>query len=217
MVLVLLLIPEGWTAGRHGMLEATPRSDQLTPDIPDRRRATQQHGSQALARPTAAKTVSSPPVRTIPAASDVTDRCRHIDRHGDHKGRDGGHDRPPDPRRDDREPDEQPGTDVSIPLAFRSANASASRITRNIVPHLVERYDTAPIRGHGPRTRQTAFAPPARATPARRSQLGQARRTRAGDPCRARRRAAQTLISSGRAAGSRAAARRARVGRRRAV
>jgi hypothetical protein len=59
------------------LLEAVPRIYQVTPDIPDRRRATQQDGSQALARPTASKRVSSPPVGTIPAASDVTDDPNH--------------------------------------------------------------------------------------------------------------------------------------------
>jgi hypothetical protein len=50
-----------------------PRIYQVTPDIPDRRRATQKNGSQALAQPTASKRVSSPPVGTIPTASDDTD------------------------------------------------------------------------------------------------------------------------------------------------
>src|SRR5215208_1875195 len=40
MVLVLLLILEGRTAGGHGLLKALPRIYQVTPDIPDRRRAT---------------------------------------------------------------------------------------------------------------------------------------------------------------------------------
>ena len=61
------------TAGGHGLLEAVPRIYQVTPDIPDRRRATKQNGSQALARPTASKRVSSPPVGTFSTASDVTD------------------------------------------------------------------------------------------------------------------------------------------------
>src|SRR5215213_567906 len=34
------------TAGGHGLLEAVPRIYQVTPDIPDRRRATQQDESQ---------------------------------------------------------------------------------------------------------------------------------------------------------------------------
>src|SRR5215217_1459128 len=38
-----------------------------------------------------------------------------------------------------------PTARVSVPLALRSANASASRITRNIVPHFVERYDAGAI------------------------------------------------------------------------
>ena len=65
------------TAGGHGLLEAVPRIYQVTPDIPDRRRATKHEGSQALARPTASKRVSSPPVGTIPSASDVTDEPNH--------------------------------------------------------------------------------------------------------------------------------------------
>jgi hypothetical protein len=75
---MILVPPVGSLQGGHlvghGVLEATPRIYQLTPDIPDRRRATKHKESQALARPTAAKKVSSPPVRTIPTASDVTGR-----------------------------------------------------------------------------------------------------------------------------------------------
>src|SRR4029450_5935726 len=63
----------GRTARGHGLLEATHRIYQVTPDIPDRRRATKQDGSQALARPTASMRASSPPVGTISTASDVTD------------------------------------------------------------------------------------------------------------------------------------------------
>jgi hypothetical protein len=53
------------TAGGHGLLGARPRSFQVTPDIPDRRRATQQKKVRALARPTASKPVSSPPGRDL--------------------------------------------------------------------------------------------------------------------------------------------------------
>ena len=63
-----------WTAGGHGLLRAVPRTLSVTPDIPDRRRA-KTTGSQALARPTASMRVSSPPVGTIPSASDVTDEA----------------------------------------------------------------------------------------------------------------------------------------------
>src|SRR5215216_7511168 len=42
MTLVLLLILQGRTPGGHGLLEALPRIYQVTPDIPDRRRATRQ-------------------------------------------------------------------------------------------------------------------------------------------------------------------------------
>jgi predicted enzyme related to lactoylglutathione lyase len=49
---------------------------QVTPDIPDRRRATKQKEVRP-AGPTASKRVSSPPVGTIPAASDITDKPNH--------------------------------------------------------------------------------------------------------------------------------------------
>jgi hypothetical protein len=42
MTLVLLLMLQGRTSGGHGLLEAVPRIYQVTPDIPDRRRATKQ-------------------------------------------------------------------------------------------------------------------------------------------------------------------------------
>jgi hypothetical protein len=40
IALVLLLNLQGRTSGEHGLLEAVPRIYQVTPDIPDRRRAT---------------------------------------------------------------------------------------------------------------------------------------------------------------------------------
>src|SRR4051795_11242522 len=52
MTRVLLLIAQERTSGGHGLLEAVPRIYQVTPDIPDRRRATKQkevrplHGRQ---------------------------------------------------------------------------------------------------------------------------------------------------------------------------
>jgi hypothetical protein len=61
-----------WTAGGHGLLGARPRSFQVTPDIPDRRRATQQKEVRP-AGPTASKRVSSPPVGTFSSAPDITD------------------------------------------------------------------------------------------------------------------------------------------------
>src|SRR4051812_5679946 len=51
------------TAG-HGLLGAPPRSYRATPDIPDRRRATQQKEVRPLRR-TASKRVSSPPGRDL--------------------------------------------------------------------------------------------------------------------------------------------------------
>src|SRR3954451_20754795 len=64
MTLVLLLIHQGRTSGGHGLLEAVPRIYQVTPDLPDRRRATKQRKS-GPARPTASKSVSSPPGRDL--------------------------------------------------------------------------------------------------------------------------------------------------------
>jgi hypothetical protein len=77
MVLVLRLIPEGRTAGGHGLLEAVPRIYQVTPDIPERRRATKQEQVRPQIWPTASKRVSSPPVGTIPSSSDITDEPNH--------------------------------------------------------------------------------------------------------------------------------------------
>jgi hypothetical protein len=54
------------------LLRARPRSFQVTPDIPDRRRATQQKEVRP-AGPTASKGVSSPPVGTFSSAPDITD------------------------------------------------------------------------------------------------------------------------------------------------
>ena len=51
-----------------------------------------------------------------------------------------------------------PAARVSIPLALRSANQSASRITWNIVPRQSTDATHAAIRGHGRRTRHAAFA-----------------------------------------------------------
>jgi hypothetical protein len=55
------------------LLEAVPRIYQVTPDIPDWRRATKHEQVRPQIWPTASKRVSSPPVGTIPSASDVTD------------------------------------------------------------------------------------------------------------------------------------------------
>ena len=52
------------TPGGHGLLAAVPRSYQVTPGIPDRRRATQQRQGRPP-RPTASKRVSSPPGRDL--------------------------------------------------------------------------------------------------------------------------------------------------------
>src|SRR5919112_4102395 len=39
---LVLLHRQRWTPGGHGLLEALPRIYQVTPEVPDRRRATQQ-------------------------------------------------------------------------------------------------------------------------------------------------------------------------------
>ena len=62
--LVHPFIATWWTSGGHGLLGALPRSYQVTPDIPDRRRATQQKEVRPTG-PTAAKRVSSPPGRDL--------------------------------------------------------------------------------------------------------------------------------------------------------
>jgi hypothetical protein len=54
-----------------------PRIYQVTPDIPDRRRATKQEQVRPQIWPTASKRVSSPPVGNLPSASDVTDDANH--------------------------------------------------------------------------------------------------------------------------------------------
>src|SRR3954451_21638807 len=77
MALLLLLISQGRTPGGHGLLEAVPRIYQVTPDIPGRRRATKQEQVRPQIWPTASKRVSSPPVGTIPSASDITDDTNH--------------------------------------------------------------------------------------------------------------------------------------------
>src|SRR3954466_7692130 len=77
----MVLVPPSprWrqTAGGHGLLEAVPRVYQVTPDIPDRGRATKQQQVRPQIWPTASKRVSSPPVGTLPSASDVTDEPNH--------------------------------------------------------------------------------------------------------------------------------------------
>src|SRR5215204_3606317 len=83
MTLVLLLIPWGRTSGGHGLLEAVPRIYQVTPDIPDRRRATQQDGSQTTdladslkESQLAARSGPSPPRRTSPTTRITTASLR---------------------------------------------------------------------------------------------------------------------------------------------
>jgi hypothetical protein len=72
MTLVLLLMLQGRTSGRHGLLEAMPRIYQVTPDIPDRRRATKQKevrpspADSLKESQLAARSGPSPPRRTSP-------------------------------------------------------------------------------------------------------------------------------------------------------
>src|SRR3954447_25936444 len=74
MTLVLLLILQGRTSGGHGLLEALPRIYQVTPDIPDRRRATKQRKSGPS--PADSLNESQLAARSAPfsSASDDTDR-----------------------------------------------------------------------------------------------------------------------------------------------
>src|SRR5215217_2313294 len=67
------------TPGGHGLLEAVPRIYQVTPDIPDRRRATQQDESQTTdladslkESQLAARSGPSPPRRTSPTTRITT-------------------------------------------------------------------------------------------------------------------------------------------------
>jgi hypothetical protein len=61
-----------WTPGGQGLLRALPRSYQVTPNIPDRRRATQQRKSGHSGRQPQRESARRP-VGTISSASDVTD------------------------------------------------------------------------------------------------------------------------------------------------
>ena len=61
-----------WTPGGQGLLRALPRSYQVTPDIPDRRRATQQKEVRPTGRQPQRESALRP-VGTISTASDITD------------------------------------------------------------------------------------------------------------------------------------------------
>src|SRR5215208_2948019 len=74
MTLVLLLMLQGRTSGGHGLLEAVPRIYQVTPDIPDRRRATQQKEVRPTGRQPQRESARRP-VGTFSTASDVTDEA----------------------------------------------------------------------------------------------------------------------------------------------
>src|SRR5829696_8174904 len=87
MALVLLLMLQGRTSGGHGLLEAVPRIYQVTPDIPDRRRATQQKEVRPTGRQPQRESARRP-VGTFSTASDVTDEANpnskpHCGRAGD--------------------------------------------------------------------------------------------------------------------------------------
>src|ERR671929_701839 len=74
MTLVLLSILQERTPGGHGLLEALPRIYQVTPDIPDRRRATKHKEVRPSPADSlnesqlAARSGPSPPRRTSPTA-----------------------------------------------------------------------------------------------------------------------------------------------------
>src|SRR3954449_6182777 len=86
MTVVLLLILQGRTSGGHGLLEAVPRIYQVTPDIPDRRRATKQKevrpspADSLKESQLAARSGPSPRRRTTPTAESkqqASKRHRH--------------------------------------------------------------------------------------------------------------------------------------------
>src|SRR5215204_295520 len=73
MTLVLPLDAPARTPGGHGLLEALPRIYQVTPDIPDRRRATKQTevrpaGRQPQKESARRRSRPSRPRRTTPTA-----------------------------------------------------------------------------------------------------------------------------------------------------
>src|SRR4051794_40404922 len=78
MTLVLLSILQRRTSGGHGLLKALPRIYQVTPDIPDRRRATKQkevrpYPADSLRESQlAARSGPSPPRRTSPTTRITT-------------------------------------------------------------------------------------------------------------------------------------------------
>src|SRR5512133_3081372 len=88
MTLVLLVMLQGRTAGGHGLLEAVPRIYQVTPDIPDRRRATKQKEVRPCPADSlkesqlAARSGPSPPRRTSPTARIETASLKATARRG---------------------------------------------------------------------------------------------------------------------------------------
>src|SRR3954453_18622656 len=73
MTRVLLGKPQGRTSGGHGLLQAVPRIYQVTPDIPDRRRATKQKEVRPSPGRQPQRESARRPVGTISSTSDVTD------------------------------------------------------------------------------------------------------------------------------------------------
>src|SRR5918992_1678923 len=71
---LVLLHRQRWTPGGHGLLEALPRIYQVTPEVPDRRRATKQKevrpspADSLKESQLAARSGPSPPRRTSPTA-----------------------------------------------------------------------------------------------------------------------------------------------------
>src|SRR3954469_903037 len=82
MTLVLLLMLQGRTSGGHGLLKAVPRIYQVTPDIPDRRRATKQKKSGPSPAASlkesrlAARAGTAPPRRTSPTSPNQNSKPR---------------------------------------------------------------------------------------------------------------------------------------------
>ena len=81
------LLPLKWTAGGHGLLGALPRTYQVTPDIPDRRRATQQKevrptGRQPQRESARRRSGPSPQRRTSPTRHQNSKPQSSIERPG---------------------------------------------------------------------------------------------------------------------------------------
>src|SRR5215213_892821 len=97
---------QGRTSGGHGLLEAVPRIHQVTPDIPDRRRATKHKKVRPSTADSlnqsqlAARSRPSPPRRTSPTKRNQTASLNAAPFHGEGPRQQPG----PSPAGDDAQP-----------------------------------------------------------------------------------------------------------------